>query len=398
MTASTTEKVEYQPYDEDTVANPYPIYKRLRDEAPLYRNEELDFYAVSRFDDVSAVLQDFGTYSSAKGGILEVIQADLEFPPGLLIFEDPPTHPIHRRLLSRLFTPKLIGDLEPRIRKFCVDTLDGLAGVKEFDIMENVGSIVPMRAIGMLLGIPEADQDAVREKVDASLRTEPGQQMNVEEQLVMGDDLGMFVDWRIENPADDVITRLLQTEFEDETGTRRTLTRQEVVTYTTVLAGAGNETTGRLISWFTKLLAENPDQRRLLVEDPSRIPNAIEEVLRMEPPGPFICRYVTRDVEWHGKTVPQGSVMMAIAAAGNRDERRYEAPEEFRVLRPDIEHLTFGGGIHFCLGNALARLEGRIVLEEMLKRFPEWDVDLSRATLSPTSTVRGWETLPVILP
>jgi cytochrome P450 len=171
-----------------------------------------------------------------------------------------------------------------------------------------------------------------------------------------------------------------------------------VVLYVTVLAGAGNETTGRLIGWTTKLLAEYPEQRRELVEDLSLVPNAIEEVLRLEPPGPFFCRSVTRDVEVHGTTIPAGSVMMAMIAAANRDERRYSDPDDFDIHRTAIQHLTFGGGIHYCLGNALARLEGIVALEEILKRFPTWEVDLTAARLAPTSTVRGWETLPVRTP
>jgi cytochrome P450 len=216
--------------------------------------------------------------------------------------------------------------------------------------------------------------------------------------LFDSDTLGEFVDWCREHPSDNIISQLIQTDFEDETGTTRRLTREEVVTYVTVLAGAGNETTGRLIGWAGKYLADYPDQRRELVEDHSLIPNAIEELLRLEPPGPFMCRYVTRDVEVLDTSIPQGSVMMAILASANRDDRRYERAEEFDIRRKDIQHLTFGGGIHFCLGNALARLEGVVTLEEILERFPTWDVDVDAAKLAPTSSVRGWETLPVTIP
>ncbi|GAA3383637.1 cytochrome P450 [Cryptosporangium minutisporangium] len=399
MTASTTgtNQVHFDPYDHEIVADPYPVFARLRNEAPLYRNDTHDFFALSRYDDVSAVLQDHTTYSSAKGDILELIQADIEYPPGVLIFEDPPIHPIHRRILSRIFTPKRIAALEPEIRDFCVRALDPLVGSGGFDVIADLGAQVPMRAIGMLLGIPESEQEAVRDAVDESLRTEPGKPMSQDQLLVDGEAFTQYVDWRADHLSDDIISQLLQAEIEDETGTVRRLARQEIVTYVTVLAGAGNETTGRLIGWATKLLAEHPEQRRELVADHSLIPGAIEEILRLEPPGPFFCRYVTRDVEWYGTTVPRGSVLMAILAAANRDERRYENPDTFDIRRK-VAHLSFGGGIHFCLGNALARLEGRVVLEEMLKRFPTWDVDLSAARMSPTSTVRGWETLPIRLP
>ncbi|WP_035855284.1 cytochrome P450 [Cryptosporangium arvum] len=387
--------VHFSPYDEHTVADPYPVYQRLRNEAPLYRNEELGFYAVSRFADVAAVLQDHETYSSAKGDILELIQADLEVPSGVLIFEDPPVHPLHRRLLSRVFTPKHVMALEPRIREFCARSLDPLVGRAEFDVIAELGAQVPMRAIGMLLGIPESAQEAVRDAVDDSLRTEAGAPMSADQTLLDGEAFASYVDWRAANLSDDIISQLLRAEFTDESGTVRTLTRQEVVLYVTVLAGAGNETTGRLIGWTAKLLAEHPDQRAELVADPALIPGAIEEVLRMEAPGHFMCRYVTRAHAVRGVEIPAGSVMMAILASANRDEERFENPDAFDVHRRGVPHLAFGGGIHFCLGHTLARLEGRVALEELLKRFPHWDVDLASATLSSTSTVRGWETLPM---
>ena len=397
MSISSTD-VHFDPYDHELVVDPYPLYRRMRDEAPLYYNEPLDFFAVTRFADVSRVLQDFETFSSAKGDILEIIRADMEMPSGVLIFEDPPMHPIHRKMLSRLFTPKRIAALEPKIRDFCVKALDPLVGRGGFDFIADIGAQVPMKAIGMLLGIPESEQETVRDMVDAALRTEAGTTMAPDQFLFDTDAFGQYVDWVYENPSDDIISQLIRAEFVDEKGTTRTLTRDEVMVYVTVLAGAGNETTGRLIGWAGKTLGDNPDQRQALVENPALIPNAIEELLRYEPPGPFMCRWVTKDVEVLGTTIPRGSVMMAILAAANRDERRYEDAEKFDVRRGDIEHLTFGGGIHYCLGNALARLEGIVALEEILKRFPTWQVDMDAARLGPTSTVRGWETLPVTTP
>ena len=258
-----------------------------------------------------------------------------------------------------------------------------------------------MRTISMLLGIPEADQEAVRDRVDANLRTEPGQAMQVEEgaKLDLGSEIfADYIDWRADHPSDDLMTELLNAEFEDEDGTTRRLTRDEVLTYTMVIAGAGNETTTRLIGWAGKVLADHPDQRRELVEDPSLVRGAIEELLRFEPPAPHTGRYVARDVELHGRTVPEGSVMLFLNGAANRDDRRFPDPDRFDIHREITGHLTFGFGVHFCLGAALARLEGRVALEEVLKRFPEWEVDTARATLSPTSTVRGWESLPVTVP
>ncbi|MBE1536684.1 cytochrome P450 [Actinomadura algeriensis] len=394
----TDEPLYWDPYDTRFTQDPYPTYKRLRDEAPLYYNEKHDFYAVSRYADIERGLPDWRTFSSARGGILEMVKSGIEMPPGTLIFEDPEIHDVHRRLLIRVFTPRRIAELEPQVRDYCVRTLDPLVGAGDFDLIRSVSAELPMRVIGMLLGIPEADQEAIRDSADESLRTEAGGQMDVQNQQIMSGDLFRdYIEWRAKNPSDDLMTRLLTTEFEDEDGKTRTLTHDEAIVYTTVVAGAGNETTGRLIGWLGSVLAQNPDQRQALVDDPSLIPGAIEEVLRYEPPGPFIARYVTQDVEYHGRTIPEGSAMMFMVAAANRDENRYRDPDRFDVRRKIGQQLTFGLGVHYCLGAALARLEGRVALEEILRRFPRWDVDWDGAKLAQTSTVRGWETLPLII-
>jgi cytochrome P450 len=399
MTATTEHAVSYDPYDIEINADPYPVFARLREEAPLYRNDTHDFYAVSRFADVERGLVDRQTYISGRGAILELIKADMEMPPGTLIFEDPPIHTIHRGLLSRVFTPKKMNALEPEIREFCARSLDPLVGSGRIDCVRDLGAQMPMRVSGMLLGIPEQDQEAVRDRVDANLRTKPGEPMQPSQDAIANNDaFAAYIDWRAEHPSDDLMTELLHAEFEDETGTTRRLTREEVLTYVNVVAGAGNETTTRLIGWAGKVLGDHPDQRAELVADRSLIPNAIEELLRFEPPAPHVGRYVARDVEHYGETVPEGSVMLFLVGAANRDERRFADGERFDIHREVGQHLTFGYGIHFCLGAALARLEGRIALDEVLQRFPEWDVDLEHAALAPTSTVRGWETLPATIP
>jgi cytochrome P450 len=227
------------------------------------------------------------------------------------------------------------------------------------------------------------------------LRTEAGQPLE-DFDPAGGDMMQEYIDWRIKHPSDDLMTELLHAEFTDETGTSRRLTREEVIIFCNVLAGAGNETTNRLIGWTGKLLAEHPEQRRQLAGDHSLIPNAIEEILRYEPPGPHIGRYVTRDTEFHGRKVPQGSIMLFLVGAANRDHRRFPDGDRFDIGREKRPNLSFGWGIHTCIGAALTRVEGRVALEEVLKRFPEWDVEWDKAKLSPTSTVRGWETLPVV--
>jgi cytochrome P450 len=399
MTVTSTSDVYYDPYDVDIDADPYPVFRRLREEAPLYRNEAHDFWALSRFEDVERGLRDPETYISGRGGILELIKAGIEMPPGILIFEDPPTHTIHRGLLSRVFTPRKMNALEPKVRDFCARSLDPLVGSGSFDFVRDLGAQMPMRVIGMLLGIPEEDQEAIRDRSDAALRTEPGKPMRYsQERFVSGEAFADYIDWRAEHPSDDLMTELLHAEFEDETGATRRLSRDEVLTYVNVIAGAGNETTTRLIGWTGKVLGDHPDQRRRLVENRSLVPNAIEEILRYEPPAPHVGRYVARDVELYGQTVPAGSAMLFLVGAANRDDRRYPDPDRFDVHRQVGGHLTFGYGIHYCLGAALARLEGRVALDEVLARFPEWEVDLDNARLASTSTVRGWETLPVVTP
>jgi len=395
VTVSSVNDLYYDPYDVAINADPYPVFRRLRDEMPLYYNDGHDFYAVSRYDDVERGLVDAETFISSRGGILELIKADMEMPPGTLIFEDPPIHTIHRRLLSRVFTPKRVAAIEPQMRDFCARSLDPLVGSGGFDFVADLGAQMPMRVISMLLGIPEPDQETVRDRVDANLRTKPGEPMEVSAHFADGDIFAEYIEWRAEHPSDDLMTDLINAEFEDENGVTRRLTREEVLTYTFVVAGAGNETTTRLIGWAGKVLAEHPDQRRQLVAEPSLIPNAIEELLRFEPPAPHVGRYVARDAAFGGLTVPAGSAMLLLVGAANRDDRRYPDGDRFDIHRKVGQHLTFGYGVHFCLGAALARLEGRIALDEVLKRFPEWDVDYDNARLAPTSTVRGWETLPV---
>jgi cytochrome P450 len=207
-----------------------------------------------------------------------------------------------------------------------------------------------------------------------------------------------YIDWRAKHPSDDLMTELLNAEYEDETGKRKRLTRAELLSYVNLLAAAGNETTTRLIGWTGKVLAEHPDQRRELVERRDLVPNAIEELLRYEPPSPVQARYVMKDVEHYGRAVPAGSALLLLNGSANRDERKFADADRFNIHRTMDHHLAFGYGVHFCLGAALARLEGRVALEEVLKRFPSWEVDWKNAVRAHTSTVRGWERLPVRVP
>ncbi len=254
-----------------------------------------------------------------------------------------------------------------------------------------------MKTIGMLLGVPEEDQEAIRDRIDQGLRLADGE---MPDQRRGGGSLSFgafekYIDYRMENPSKDLMSELIQAEFVDMHGEKRRLGRAEIIGFVGLLAGAGNETTTRLIGWAGKVLAENPEQRARLAADPSLIPQAVEELLRYEAPSPIQARYVMEDLEYYGETVPEGSILTLLNGAANRDPRRFEDPDRFDIDRKIDHHLSFGFGIHFCLGASLARLEARVALEEVLKRWPEWDVDWDNAVQAHTSSVRGWEKLPV---
>jgi len=392
----TENEVYYDPYDAEIDKDPHPIWKRLRDEVPLYRNDAHDFWALSRFEDVEPCLVDWDTYRSGKGSILELIKADFEIPRGVILFEDPPRHDVHRGVMSRVFTPKKMNAIEPKVREFCARTLDPLVGAGQFDFIHDLGAEMPMRTIGFLLGIPEQDQRAIRDRLDEGLQLTAGDEPTFDAESFTSDDMfGEYIDWRRDHPSDDLMTEMLNAEFEDEEGVTRTFTRDEVLTFVGLLAGAGNETTTRLIGWTGKLLAEHPDQRREIAEDRSLVAPAIEEILRYEAPSPVQARWVTKDVEHHGQKVPEGSIMVLLNGSANRDDRQFPDGDRFDIHRDMGHHLSFGYGIHFCLGAALARLEGRVALDEVLNRFPEWEVDWDHAERALTSTVRGWASLPV---
>lgn len=389
----------YDPWDVEIDVDPYPTYRRLRDETPLYYNARHDFWALSRYTDVDAALRDSRRLSSARGDILEVVKADPVMPPGVFINEDPPLHTIHRALVSSAFTPKRIREVEDRVRAFCVACLEPVAGTGRLDFVTDLGAELPMRTIGMLVGIPDAEQPSVRAQAHRVLRNEPGKPLPVnKDHYFDGDMFADYVAWRAKNPSDDLITELLAVEFEDQTGKTRRLRTDELLIFLAVVAGAGVETTGRLFGWMGKVLAENPDQRRHLVDNPALIPSAIEELLRFEPPGPHVARWVAEDVEYHGHTIPAGSALLLMLASANRDERHFDEPDRFNIHRRPGSHLTFGRGAHFCLGAPLARLEGRVALEEVLKRFPTWEIDTDNARRSRTSTVRGWDSMPSSVP
>jgi cytochrome P450 len=252
-----------------------------------------------------------------------------------------------------------------------------------------------MRTIGYLLGIPEDKQAKIRASTDDNLTLDEGALQVVTDDL-FARQLELFaeyIDWRADHPSDDLMTQLLNAEIEED-GTTRRLTRTEVLLYCSTIAGAGNETTTRLIGFTGQLLAEHPDQRREIVNNPALLPGAIEEVLRYEAPSPVQARYVAHDTECRGTTIPEGSVMLLLNGSANRDDRKFPDGERFDIHR-GAAHLSFGHGLHFCLGSALARMQTRVAFEEVIQRWPEWDVDYANAAKAHTASVRGWAKLPV---
>jgi cytochrome P450 len=396
--------LNYDPYDRVIDANPHPTWRRLRDEAPLYYNAAYDFYALSRFDDVLAASTDWHTYSSARGTVLEMIDtspagADMFGGDGggMMIFMDPPSHDDLRRLVSRAFTPRRVAALDARIREMCGEFLDPQIGAGGFDFLEDFGAKIPAMVIGALLGVPKEDQDQLRIWGDWLMRYEPDglSAEKAEAMRLLHEYLAAMVRDRQQNPQDDMVSDLVAAEITGHDGVVRRLTRSEVHSFFTLLQLAGSETTARLLGWGAVLLARHPEQRAKLVADPSLINNAVEELLRYEAPSPIQARFVTEDVEWHGQTVPANSKIALLTGSAGRDERKFPDADRFDVERKFDRHVTFGYGVHFCLGASLARMEGQLVLDETLRRFPTWGCDEGQVELVQTSTVRGPTRVPI---
>jgi cytochrome P450 len=319
----------------------------------------------------------------------------------MIIWLDPPKHTTLRKLVSRAFTTRRVSALEERIREVCAALLDAQAGAGSFDYVQDFSAIVPPTVISSMLGVPEADQDRMRHVIDDIFHIEEGVGMmnpvSMGAREALNDYLaGQFADRRT-NPRDDMFTDLVEAEVDEGDGPRR-LTDLELLDFGTILFVAGTETVARHLGWVADVLEANPDQRAELAKDFSLIPNAIEEVLRFEPPSPINARWATRDVEIHGETIPKDSRVILLTGSAGRDERKYANPDVLDIRRKVDLHLTFGYGIHFCLGAALARMEGRIGLEETLKRWPDYTVDREHAVPLYTSTVRGYLNLPVHIP
>jgi cytochrome P450 len=393
-----TAAVEFNPYLWETAHNPYPIYRQLRDHAPVYRNEELGFWALSRHADVAAAHNDPETYLSSGGVTIEGSEKD--WP--LLIVKDPPEHTWHRRIVGRVFTPRRIAALEPFIRRRCGELLDRYRGEMEFDVVADFSVRLPLDVISELLGIPEelrpeihvlSNRLASRENMD-----DPKAVQNV---IAAGVELTeLYLDLvrdRRRNPRDDVISLLIQTEVTDDDGNTRRLGDAEIAHRFQELGFAGHETVAKLIPSGVIAFAWYPDQRRMPVNEPSLLKGAVEEMLRWDPPSQLQGRTAGRDIELHGRTIPAGDRVMLITGSATHDERVYDEPEQFDIGRVVQHPVTFGFGVHVCLGAHLARLEVRLAFEELLARFPDFTIDGSRAVRPIQTNVRGLSHLPLVL-
>jgi len=387
--------VEYNPFDWETAHNPYPVYRQLRDEAPVYRNEQFGFWALSRYADVVAAHLNSDDFSSAHGVTIEGAEKDAPF----LIVKDAPEHTAHRRIVGRLFTPRRIALLEPFVRRTAAGLLDELRDADRFDVVEDFSFRLPLDVISELIGIPESyrlqihhlsDRIAVRESAEM---TEDGILATLELAGLLTD----LVRERRARPGDDVITMLMNTPVEEEDGRTRMLTDDELAGRFLELSFAGHETVAKLIPNGVVALTWFPDARRELAANPALMANAVEEMLRWDPPSHYQGRWTTRDVEVRGTVIPAEQRVILVTGSAVHDERKYPDPDTFDIHRDIDRHVSFGFGRHLCLGASLARLETRVAFEELLKRFPDFSIDETGVERRVSVNVRGLSKLPLVV-
>lgn len=395
MTAS---ELYYDQYSYEIDDNPYEVWRRLRDEAPLWRNEKYNYWVLSRFDDVLKASLDWETFSSAFGTVLELMTEE----PGqwtLMINNDPPYHDQLRKVVAHQFTPAKVNEFEREIREIVIGYAEPLVGRSEFDFVQDYGRWIPMDVISSVLGIPVEDRRKINQWADDSLfreENDAGQtQRGMEAMNAVHNYFRAILKERRENPQDDFLTELTHAEIAVDDGSTRPFSDRESFDFMMLLSLAGNETVARLLSNAGVLLARYPEQRQKLRDDPALIPRAVEELLRYDPPSPIQFRRVMKEVEIHGMTLKPGDNVALLTAAATRDDRQWDNPEVFDVERAPRRHVTFGYGPHTCLGASLARLESRIALEELLARVGDWTVDEAGLVRTRTSTVRGYSHVPV---
>jgi cytochrome P450 len=389
--------VEYDPTSWEIQENPYSVYRWLRDEAPVYHNERLGFWALSRFQDVWDATLDWKSFTSTHGPTLEEVASP--FP--MMISMDPPQHTRVRGLVAKAFTPRRIAELEEVVRRLTRERLAGLEPGMQIDLFEQLASCMPMDVISSLLGVPAEQRDRVRHLTNETMHREPGElQVSERIQRVGAELFTTFRDLiaeRRRRSEDDLISALIAANLDGEDGRPTSLSDGELLGFCLLLGSAGHETTARLICNSAVTLARHPDQRRELAASPGLLAGAVEELLRYDPPSQVQGRWSTRPVELHGVTIPEEQRVLLLTGAAQRDPRQYEDPDRFDVHRTIEKQLSFGYGQHLCLGKSLARQECRIAFEELLARFPEYEIDEANLVWAHNNNVRGYAKVPMRL-
>jgi cytochrome P450 len=395
------DSVEFDPFSQEFFDGAYDTYRRLRDEAPVYYNAKWDFWALSRYDDVAPATKDHETYSSAKGATLDMVKAhDDAIPvPKVIISMDPPEHQKMRKLVSNVFTPRAITLMESMVREKVYERIEEL-DPSSFDVVADFSAVFPNDVITTMLGVPKEDRHQIRLWVDMLLERHPGEIAVPATGFEASMNTGMYyynlIQKRRAEPQDDMISRLIETEIERD-GQVEKLTDVDIAGFATLLGGAGAETVTKLIGNAIVAFADFPDEWQKLRDDRSKIPAAVEELLRYEPPSQYQVRTATCDVTLHGNTIPAGSAVLLVTGSATRDERMFPDPDRLDIDRERKMgfNLALGYGIHSCLGAALARMEGRIALEALLDLIPEYEVDRDRLRRVAMSNVCGWSNVPV---
>lgn len=395
---SATSELMYSPFSKAIFDDPYPVYRRLRDEAPVYRDPSERWWVLSRFDDVAGALRDWQTYSSKLGPAPE--NPDDDGRKYSVISMDPPRHDRIRGVLKGFFTPKAVGAMENALQSVVNHHLDRLTPGSTVDAMEAFAFSVPTDVIGDLLGVPHADREQLRVWWEAFLTRHEGEvampAAAIDANRKISAYIGDLIEARRTDPGDDLISIVLRSTFDDpEAGGQRSLTPHEVLMFANLLSAAGSETTQKLISNGLVALHEHPDQWQRIVNDHSLIPIAVNEALRYDTPSHWVARTLTRPVEKHGVTMSAGDWVLLLLGSANRDERRYDDPDRFVLDRPRGTDVYFGWGIHICLGQWLARREAQLVFEYIAKKFPDYTVGARERVL--TATVRGYTSVEMTL-
>ncbi len=383
----------YDPEDEPTQRDPYPAYRRLRDEHPVYHQERLRFWALSRFEDVLTALRDHDLFCSSQGLTWDPRSAEQAGILPMMVTTDPPAHTKLRKLINRGFTPKRVADLEPEVRAIVVAAIERLQRAGEGDLITDLGAPLPTAIIGRFLGVPPADRMQFHEWATAVVSATSGSEFHADAMQAAVGLYGYFRELtqrRRREPADDLIGTLIGSEVD---GT--SLTDEDVLGFCFNIITGGVETTTSLVANAMLMMQAEPAVRQRLAAEPACIPAAIEEFLRLETPVQGLCRTTTRDVTLHDVTIPAGAKVLLLFAAANRDEREFPEPDRLDVDRAPERHLAFGQGAHYCIGAALARLMGRVALEELTTRLGPHRIDESRAQRIRAGVVRGYRSLPI---